>query len=311
MRLYATGAAAALALLSASSAGVLREAIWTAPSERLAHALTHAPPECLARNAVGEDVELGRALFRSSALLGGPVARLGMSCQSCHLNGRSNPNFFLPELTDRRGAADVTSEWSSAVRGDGVMNPRDIPDLAGVGAKRTFGSRGETSLPTFVRSVIVEEFQGAPPPTRAFDGVVAYLRALDAVRCSKGETRRTLASAADDVRRALHAAGAIGRQGDEATASLAALAAQEEVGRIVERLPAQRFAAERRTLENLARELGAARAAHDTETSFDTPGWNARFDAVINRLAHRERQTYFDEDTLMRMLAAKTSALPP
>ena len=166
----AASAAAALVLLSASSAPLLREGAWTLRSERLAHVLTHAPVECLTRGEAREDVELGRTLFRSSALLGGPVARMGMSCQSCHLNGRGNPHFFLEELTDRPGSADVTSEWSSAVRGDGVMNPRVIPDLAGVGRKQTFGSNGETSLEAFVRSVIVEEFQGPPPPPRAFDG---------------------------------------------------------------------------------------------------------------------------------------------
>jgi hypothetical protein len=260
--------------------------------------LTHAPGECLVAAGGREDVELGRALFRSSALLGGPVARLGMSCQSCHLNGRGNPHFFVAELTDRPGAADVTSEWSSAIRGDGVMNPRDIPDLAGVGGRQTLGSNGETSLEAFVRSVIVEEFQGAPPPPRALAGVVAYLRALDASRCPPAETRLSLAGAADDVRRALAAARGAARQSDAATASLAVFAGQEAIGRIVERLPARSFASERRMLENLARELGSTRSEPDIEAVLAAPSWIARFDGVIARLQRRERQTYFNEAAL-------------
>jgi hypothetical protein len=294
---------AALLLLSASSAQpLLREAAWTHRTERFAHLLTHAPGECLPSGEAGEDVELGRTLFRSSALLGGPAARIGMSCQSCHLNGRGNAYFFLEELTDRPGAADVTSEWSSAVRGDGVMNPRSIPDLAGVGRRTTFGSGGETSLEAFVRSVIVEEFQGPPPETRAFDAVIAYLRALDVKNCPEGETRITLADAAEDVRRALAAARASARESDVDSASLAVFAAQEALGRIVERLPARSFARERRVLENLARELGEARAAPDIGAALGAPGWMVRFDATIARLAPRERRTFFNEVALQNAL---------
>src|SRR5262249_10135020 len=124
-------AALTLAATAPAAAPVLNEQVWTQAGPGLAHALTHAPPECL--NAAGRsDVELGRALFRSPILLGGPVARIGLSCASCHQNGRANARFFLDELTDRPGHADVTSEWASAVRGDRVMNPRPIPDLVDV-----------------------------------------------------------------------------------------------------------------------------------------------------------------------------------
>jgi hypothetical protein len=32
------------------------------------------------------------------------------------------------------------------------------------------------------------------------------------------------------------------------------------------------------------------------------PGWRARYDAVVARVARRERQTYFDERTLAQAL---------
>jgi hypothetical protein len=192
----------------------------------------------------------------------------------------------------------VTSEWSSRVRGDGVMNPVDIPDLAGVAQRPALGHARDPSLEHFVRGVIVDEFQGVEPPAQAFDGVIAYLRAQDA--CAAGTAAVTLASAADDVRRALAAA----ENADAATARLVLLAAQDAMGRVAERLPVRRFGRERRDLERLSRELGALRGASDVHVALTTalPGWRPRFDAVAARIARRERQTYFNEATLRAAL---------
>lgn len=281
--------AALLSATLARDAPLMRDARWTEASPALARDLTHAPGECL--GDTNDEVELGRALFRSSILLGGPAARIGLSCHSCHANGRVNARFLLPELTDRAGAADVTSEWASAVRGDGVMNPRAIPDLVDAGARDAFGMGRDPSLEHFVTSVITEEFQGAPPRPRAFAALIAYIRALRAPSCpAEAETRLTLSDAADDVRRALAASEA---SGDEASAHLARFAARERIGFIVERLPPSRFARARRELEHLARDLIAAPA---------NQAWHARFDAAARRLERRERETYFNERTLARAL---------
>lgn len=247
--------------------------------------------------------EIGRTLFRNPGLLAGPAARVGLSCNACHANGRANARFALPELTNRAGAADVTSEWSSKVRGDGVMNPREIPDLAGVAARSEHGQARDPSLEHFTHGVMVDEFQGAEPPAQAFDSVIAYLRALDAGACPAGETSISLRTAADDVRRALAAAALA----DAPTARLVLLGAQDGMGRIVERLPAGRFACARLQLEGLSRELGAIRNDADVAAALETaaPGWRARFDAEIARIARRERQSYFNEAALGRALAAR------
>ncbi len=260
----------------------------------LAHDLTHAPRECV--GTLSPDAEAGRALFRSPGLLGGPAARLGLSCNACHTNGRVNATFFLPELTNRAGAADVTSEWASKVRGDSVMNPRDIPDLVGVSQRPTHGRLNDPSLEHFVHSVIEEEFQGEPPSSQAFDALMAYLRALDTNVCGPGEVAITLSDAAGDVRRAL--AGA--QRADAQTASALLLAAQDAMGRVVERLPQARFVRQRAALEALARELGAMRTSADVHAALETgaAGWSARFDAIVAQIAPRERQTYFNEATL-------------
>ncbi|MGD9979961.1 MAG: hypothetical protein AB7H66_15730 [Hyphomonadaceae bacterium] len=296
MKLIAAAAAILLGAAAPSSAILLREQAWTPRAE--ARAFLEEPAECLASRESA--VEIGRALFRSPALLGGPAARAGLSCNACHSGGRRNGRFLLPELTSRAGAADVTSEWSSKVRGDGVANPVDIPDLSGVTRRPAFGQSRDPSLEHFLRSVVVEEFQGEEPSDATMRSLLAYLRALDEGECSSGATAITLSSAAEDVRRAVTAAD----DADAGTARLVLLAAQDAMGRIVERLPARRFGAERTRLATLSRELGAIRTTGDVNAAMDAalPGWRVRFDATLARLARRERQTYFNERTLGRAL---------
>lgn len=297
MKRLALAVAFLLGAAAPSAPILLREQAWTPAEATRAYDMTHAPAECA--RAPTQASEIGRALFRSPNLLGGPAARAGLSCNACHSNGRANARFFLPELTDRAGAADVTSAWASKTRGDGINNPVDIPDLAGVGERTVFGHTRDPSLEHFVRSVIVDEFQGHEPPPQAFEGLVAYLRALEV--CTAPAAPVTLTHAADDVRRALIAA----ESADDATARLVLLAAQDAMGRIVERLPAQRFQRERTALETLSRELGALRRPDNVAAAMETalPGWRVRFDAVISRVARRERQTYFNEAMLRRSLA--------
>ncbi|MEQ1617763.1 MAG: hypothetical protein ABL883_05415 [Terricaulis sp.] len=283
-----------LALIAAAAPTpiLLRAQAWTTPGADLAAALTREPRECL--GARTPETEIGRALFRSPALFGGPAARMGLSCNACHTNGRINAHFFAPELTDRTSAADVTSEWSSRVRGDGISNPVDIPDLVGVGGREAFGRGRDPSLEHFTSGVIGEEFQGPTPPPQALAGLLAYLRALAASACQPGESVITLASAADDVRRALSAAASA----EPETASLLALSARDAMGRIAERLPAHTFRSERARLERLSRELGRMRATGNIGAALEGAGWRARFDALVARLARREQRSYFNEATL-------------
>lgn len=300
-RLRLALAPALLALAAADQpAPVLREQAWTyargAPD--LARALTQTPGECL--STLTPSARIGRALFRAPALLGGPAARAGLSCNACHADGRVNERFLLPELTDRPGAADVTSEWASRTRGDGAPNPVDIPDLAGVGVRSGFGRARDPSLEHFVRGVVVEEFQGQATPAQAMKGLLDYLRALDAAACPTGPQPITLALAAEDVHGALDAA----TNAEDQTARLLLLAAQDAMGRIAERLPSPTFAPEHAQLEALARELGAMRASADLGAALETslPGWRARFDAAVAAIAPRESRTYFNEAALRAAL---------
>lgn len=300
--------AATFALVASAAAAplVLHEQVWTTPSEIAA--FLDAPGDCYVAPVDPNEAraaEIGRALFRSPVLLGGPAARVGLSCESCHSNGRVNAHFFLPELTDIPGSVDVTSEWASAVRGDGVRNPRPIPDLAGAGARQAFGGGRDPSLEHFIHGVITEEFQGAEPPAAVVPALAAYVRALDASACT-ASTPLTLMSLANHTRSAFAASHAAAKAGDAATASLVLRATQDELARISERLPATRFARDRADLADLARVLGAARGETGVNAAtLDTmaPGWLARFDAIVAHIAPRARQTYFDRTTLTRALA--------
>ncbi|MEX0645921.1 MAG: hypothetical protein WD076_11455, partial [Parvularculaceae bacterium] len=121
----------------------LTEARWTAANTDLVAFLAASPGECLRKAEDAETryrVEIGRVAFRSPLLFGGQAARAGLSCNSCHRDGRDNPDFYLEGLSSAPGTADVTSSLMSKVREDGAFNPAPIPSLVGVAAKARFGT---------------------------------------------------------------------------------------------------------------------------------------------------------------------------
>ncbi|WP_176593462.1 tetratricopeptide repeat protein [Sphingobium sp. EM0848] len=82
----------------------LRDARWLAPGVPIT-ALTREPSACLAFPAdekAALSVNIGRAAFRTPALLGGEARRLGLSCSTCHRNGRTNPDFLFPGVSGTR-----------------------------------------------------------------------------------------------------------------------------------------------------------------------------------------------------------------
>ena len=126
-------AAAGLLAAAAPADPPIRAERWLAPAARLT-ALTREPAECLARPgsvSAAKSIAIGRTAFRAPLLLGGQAARAGLSCSSCHRNGRGNPDFLFPGISGAPGTADVTASLLSSHRGDGIFNPRPIPDLAG------------------------------------------------------------------------------------------------------------------------------------------------------------------------------------
>src|SRR5262249_28345066 len=148
---------AGVALAAAPAAPQLRAAHWLSPTADLTTALGGEPGECLSARLTHEQarsVEIGRAAVRPPMLLGGQAARAGLSCASCHRNGRSNPDFQFPGVSGAPGTADVTTSLLSSHRGDGVDNPRPIPDLgASKSALKVSQDPGSGALERFIHGL--------------------------------------------------------------------------------------------------------------------------------------------------------------
>lgn len=229
----------ALASLAASDAPPLAEMRWLAPGADVVQAVGHQPMECLRAPAVeGESwrVAVGRAAFRSPLVLGGQAARAGISCESCHRNGRTNPAFFFAGVSGAPGTADVTSSLFSSHRGNGVVDPVPIPDLGGPPSSLKISHDGSSrALETFIHGLITEEFDGPEPPAAVLDGLAAYVRALSWAACGPWPGALGAASYLRDATNAVEAAEEALDRKDEATAIVLLGAARTRLGRLDER----------------------------------------------------------------------------
>jgi hypothetical protein len=254
-------AAAVLFLAGAARApGLpLREARWLSPGS-LFEGLSRQPAECLVMPSdAGQrrSAAIGRIAFRAPLLLGGQAARAGLSCASCHRNGRGNPDFLFPGLSGAAGTADVTSSLMSAHRGDGTINPKPIPDLAGPPAKRivSHDPRGR-ALERFIHGLIVEEFDGPEPAPAVLDGLAAYVRSIKAEGCRGSSVPVTLEGRLDEVETAL----SLAREADAETARLLIAAARSTLGAVDERFRVPGGARSRDALRRADSELRDVRA---------------------------------------------------
>lgn len=300
-----TGIAASLALAAAAADLPLRAARWV-PQERQAHALTREPTECLSPPVdaqAARRVAIGRAAFRTPLLLGGQAARAGLSCNSCHRNGRGNPDFQFRGFSGAPGTADVTSSLMSSHRGDGRHNPTPIPDLSGpahvLKVSRDPASR---ALETFIRGLIVEEFDGPEPARLTLDGLAIYVRMLGPVACPSAPEQSThLASAIADARAATQAAGFALDAKDPITARLMLASARTALGTIDERYAAAALARDRELLREADRELAAIQDAIDRrkpDTASRIAAWLAKVPRWAEPLARDESRSLFNPEQL-------------
>lgn len=299
----------AVAVAEPPPPALLSGAQWLAPGADVVTALMYSPGECLGPAQDAETaylVEVGRAAFRSPLLFGGPAARSGLSCNSCHLDGRDNPQFFVPGLSGEPGTADVSSSLFSKVREDHVFNPVAIPTLVDAGKKQSFGTTSpQPSIEAFTMSAVEDEFQGAPPPKAIIDGFGAYVRHLAADACPDGPAHRDLEQGLSDVARAIAAAKeALGR-GDAATADFLMLSARQATGLVYERYAGPDFGVERAALIGFSRDLGEARrlAADDPAAglaALETAG--GALPELGRRLGKSEKKSLFNEKVLRRAL---------
>ena len=275
----------------------VREARWLAP-DALYRGLSREPAECFAapsEPAERRRAEIGRIAFRTPMLLGGQAARAGLSCASCHRNGRGNPDFLFPGLSDRPGTADVTASLMSKSRGDGRFNPKPIPDLGGPrSALKVSQGRAERKLEAFIRGLVVEEFDGPVPSAAVLDGLAAYVRALRPEACGRSGGRISLASRLALVEGAV-ALGA-GETGE--TRRLLFAAARSQLGEVDERFTARGGEPARAVLREADRALAALRSGRG-----DLAAWRRAWPGWKRRLLRLEGRSLFDPGRLRASLA--------
>jgi hypothetical protein len=288
--------------LAALGDAPIRGMLWVARDADPERALGSVPTECLkipADPALAARIEVGRAAFRTPVLLGGQAARAGINCEACHRNGRSNPDFLFPGISGAPGTADVTNSLFSTHRGNGIDDPKPIPDLSGPKAKLKVGQDStEKTLEPFIHGLITEEFDGPEPTPETLDGLAAYVRALNPAACpARARRPLTVALLMTDARRALDAAEARTAAGDDATAMLMVASARSRLGLIDERYAAPELAGAREDLRAADRRLAAIQAAfHDRRPGAGAAigAWLAASRPLERELAQRQSASLFD-----------------
>jgi hypothetical protein len=284
----------------------LREARWLQAPD-LGADLTHQPPECRSRfpePALERSAEIGRIAFRAPLLLGGQAARAGLSCSSCHRNGRGNAHFHFPGISGEPGTADVTASLMSSHRGDGIFNPKPIPDLAGDPAKLKISrDPAKPELRNFIRGLITQEFDGPEPPPAVLDGLVAYVRSLSPNACA-GPQRGTirLASMLDDVDTAVGLSEQSYAAGDKATAHVLLGAARSTLGKIDERFQLPGGEPDRALLREADTDLRIIELS-DKPSADLFKQWRSKWPARARQLRFAESRSLYSEALLRRALA--------
>ena len=249
----------------------LRAERWIAPGADHVTVLGREPTECLAWPAdpTGRlSVAIGRAAFRDPLLLGGQAARAGVSCETCHRAGRSNPDFHFPGVSGAPGTADVTSSLFSSHRGDGVDNPKTIPDLSAQKSRlKVAQDRSSGDLERFIDGLVTQEFDGREPPAVVLAGLADYVRALDPRACPAQASRPVTAQALlADIDQALETAATLGVRGDNAAAQAMIRAARTRLFLVDERLTDHRLKARLRAFDQTLSRALTPRAVASART---------------------------------------------
>lgn len=125
-------------------------------------------------------VILGDVAFNSPSILGGVARQVGLSCNTCHVNGTSNPRLYIPGMSNRLGNFDATGPLFNHHTDNGIIDPVTPPSLRGARYLWPYGHDGRLpSLRDFVRTVVVSEFSGPEPSQEILDALVAYILDID------------------------------------------------------------------------------------------------------------------------------------
>ncbi|RYD42414.1 MAG: hypothetical protein EOP63_12965 [Sphingomonadales bacterium] len=260
--------------------------------------MSEQPATCLASDT--PLVRSGRALFAVPTLLGGQAAKAGLSCASCHINGRDNPHFLLAGVSGAPGTADVTNSFFSTARGNGRFDPDVIPDLATPG--KVARDPDTRALEAFIRNLIVEEFGGREPTPAMLDALAAYVRAVRVCPGGQSIARRLgdqLAAIDDGV------AGAqlMIDRADPQGAALAIASMRHQLGLIAERYAGPGLAREREELLAASRALQAIGDGDTARTGPVLARWKGEFDkGLAKRLRGTEGRSLYNANRLAESL---------
>jgi hypothetical protein len=301
--------------LAAISSPAFPELKWTAPGVEY-EALASAPvvdmafldPDSFTPDNARQ--RAGEALFNTPTLLGGQAAKAGLSCASCHINGRDNPHFFLTGVSDKPGSADVTNSFFSAARGNGRFDPVPIPDLARPG--KIARDADKAGLEPFIRALIVDEFGGNEPSSATLQALAVYVRAL---RMPAPYRQQRFARSPMDqtllVKYGADAALWMIAQKDRAGTLLALAAMRHQLELLHERYAGPALSSERQLLLNASRELqriGGIEQWSAMETALGK--WSAGFDRIEAQLQQKAGQSLYDTERLAAALGVPAKAYP-
>jgi hypothetical protein len=299
-----TGAAV---VTSAASSPAFEQLRWTAPGFEHEE-LSKQPATCLVyeknRDGIPQDTQLisgGKALFNTPTLLGGQAAKAGLSCASCHANGRVSPLFQLSGVSDRVGRADVTNSFFSASKSNGQFDPVLIPDLA-ISFQVSRDPENE-ALERFIRDLIVDEFSGEEPTANALTAIAAYVRAIRI--CSINGPPAAPRQLSDQT--ALIKDALLGRQemlklGDDKSAQLMIAAARRQLQLINERYAGPALADERNALLSASKELRRISTMTDSiGQDIALNSWQRNFDrGLLPRLNRKEHTSLYNPELLAK-----------
>ncbi|WP_298469302.1 hypothetical protein [uncultured Erythrobacter sp.] len=259
-----------------------------------------------------DQLQVGTSLFKTPFLFGGQAAKAGLSCHSCHVNGRDNPHFQFPGVSGQPGTADITHSFFSASLGNGTFDPVPIPDLAEAG--KVDRSPQSAELEKFIRSIIVEEFAGEEPDEYVLASLATYTRAIGLVGKSMPQERVGRSIGRDlevvDVMVGQARARLIDQPQDRQRLSRLLLAgARHRLALIHERLIEPDHANQREALERRSRTLGdvqnglAEEGLAPSSASNLLHEWLRSF-ANKTELEALEGASLYDRDVLARHLEA-------
>lgn len=198
--------ALAIATSPVAAAPVIsRDAALPVGSE-LNEELLNRPTELFAAEPAGGKrsylFNLGDMLFSSAAIFGGKARDAGMSCNSCHQQGASNPNLFVPGLSKKPGTFDTSGALFNAKADNSVFDPVTVPSLRGSKYLAPYGHDGRiASLREFIRNVVVNEFAGPEPSGQVLDALVAYVNDISFLPNEKMTSDGHLTAKASDAAR--------------------------------------------------------------------------------------------------------------